>query len=101
VSKYGIKFIIYNHDENKKLQHLNTIGDGENIHSLLMINGVEENSENNSNNNSSNNSTNIITHVMCIKNIQKYSKLHICPKCGYILPATDHGSYNRDRYPEL
>jgi hypothetical protein len=61
---------------------------GDNIHNLLMMNGVEENSNN------------IITHVMYIKDIQKYTKLHICPKCGYISPATDHGSYNRDRFEE-
>jgi hypothetical protein len=58
-SKYGIKFIIYNHDENERLQHLNTIGSGEIIHNLLMINGPEENSD-----------SNIITHVMYIKDIQ-------------------------------
>jgi hypothetical protein len=66
-----------------------------------MINGVEENSDKNSeNNNSENNSNNIITHVMYIKDIQKYTKLHICPKCGYVQPATDHGSYHRKRFEE-
>jgi hypothetical protein len=48
-----------------------------------MINGVEENSNN------------IITHVMYIKDIQKYTKLHICPKCGYIPPATHGGCYHK------
>jgi hypothetical protein len=89
---------------------------------LLMINGVEENSNsnnstnntNNSNDNNSNNTNNsdssiisnntnssvastksIITHVMYTKDIQKYTKLHICPKCGYIPPATNHGSYHK------
>jgi hypothetical protein len=78
-----------------------------------MINGVEENIFNNSSNNSSNNnsdsdsdsnsendSNNTITHVMYIKNIQKYTKLHICPKCGYIHPPTDHGSYHKERFEE-
>jgi hypothetical protein len=51
-NKYEIKFIIYNHDENERLQHLNTIGTGETSHKLLMINGTEENSDN------------IITHIM-------------------------------------
>jgi hypothetical protein len=104
--KYEIKFVIYNHDENERLQHLNTIGTGETIHNLLMINGVEErisstnSSSNSSSNNGSsvanceNNSNNIITHVMYIKDIQKCkcTKLHICPKCGYIPPATSHGT---------
>jgi hypothetical protein len=79
-----------------------------------MINGVEENNNNNSNNDSSNISTNnssnisssnsstesIIRHVMYIKDIQKYTKLHICPKCGYIPPASQHGSYHKDRFNE-
>jgi hypothetical protein len=83
-----------------------------------MINGVEEstNSTNSvsysfSNNNSSNSdSSNIssnngssvalITHVMYIKDIEKYTKLHICPKCGYIPPATNNGSYHRDRFED-
>jgi hypothetical protein len=59
-----------------------------------MVNGVEENST------AENNSTNIITYVMYIKDIQKYTKLYICPKCGYIPSATDQGSYNRDRFEE-
>jgi hypothetical protein len=37
---------------------------------------------------------------MYIKDIQNYTKLHICPKCGYIPPAIDHGSYNKDRFKE-
>jgi hypothetical protein len=37
---------------------------------------------------------------MYIKDTQKYTKLHIYPKCGYIPPATDHGSYNRDRFED-
>jgi hypothetical protein len=100
-NKYEIKFIIYNHDENERLQHLNTIGTGDNIHNLLMINGVEESTNsinsasssssninsNNANNSDSSNissnngstvlSNNIITHVMYIKDIQKYTKLHL------------------------
>jgi hypothetical protein len=32
--------------------------------------------------------------------IQKYTKLHICPKCGYIPPASQHGSYHRERFEE-
>jgi hypothetical protein len=61
-----------------------------------MINGVEENSDNVS----SNNSNNIIIYVMYIKDIQKYTKLHICTKCGYIPPATNNGSYHKDRFEE-
>jgi hypothetical protein len=61
-----------------------------------MINRVEE--SNNSNSGSDNN--NIITHLMHIKDIQKYTKLHICPKCGYIPPATDYGSYHKERFEE-
>jgi hypothetical protein len=94
-NKYEIKFVIYNHDENERLQHLNTIGTGETIHNLLMINGVEENDNNNSSNNN-----NIITHVMYIKDIQKYTKLHICPKCCYIPPASNNKSYHKDRFDE-
>jgi hypothetical protein len=44
---------------------------------------------------------NIIVHVMYIKDIQKYTKLHICPKCGYIPPATNGGGcYRKDRFEE-
>jgi hypothetical protein len=37
---------------------------------------------------------------MYIKDIQKYTKPHICPKCRYILPAIQHGSYNRERFED-
>jgi hypothetical protein len=37
---------------------------------------------------------------MYIKDIQKYTKLHICPKCCYIPPATNNGSYHKDRFEE-
>jgi hypothetical protein len=37
---------------------------------------------------------------MYIKDIQKYTKLHICPKCGYISPATDHKSYYKEHFEE-
>jgi hypothetical protein len=70
--KYNIKFIIYNKDENDRICHLNTIGQGENIHNLLMISGRDKNN-------------NQLVHVMYIKDIQKYTKLHIYPKCGYTL----------------
>jgi rubrerythrin len=62
-------------------EHLNTIGEGEKIHNLLMISGCDENNNNR-------------IHVVYIKYIQKYSKLHICPKCGYIPPATNNKSYH-------
>jgi hypothetical protein len=106
-NKYNIKFTIYNHDDNERLQHLNTISpedassagfsdrvDSDNTpnNNLLMINGIEEGADNNSNN--------IITHVMYIKDIQKYTKLHICPKCGYMPPANQHGCYHKDRFEE-
>jgi hypothetical protein len=65
-----------------------------------MINGVEENNNNTFTNNSSNISKNIITLVMYIKDIQKYTKLHIYPICGYIPPATNNGSYHRERFEE-
>jgi hypothetical protein len=71
----------------ERLQHLSTIGDGEIIHNLLMISGCDENNNNQ-------------IHVMYIKDIQKYTKLHICPKCGYIPPAVEHGSYNKSRFEE-
>jgi DNA anti-recombination protein RmuC len=41
-NKYNIKFIMYNNDRNKRLRHLNTIGEGENKHNLLMITGLDE-----------------------------------------------------------
>jgi hypothetical protein len=44
---------------------------------------------------------NQVVHAMYIKDIQKYTKLHICPKCGYIPPATDRGSYNKERFEKL
>jgi hypothetical protein len=94
--KYIIKFIIYNN----RLYHLNTIGTSENIHNLLMISGPDEkNANNNNSNNISSNNTNVITHVMYIKDIQKYTKLHICPKCGYTSP-THNNSYHKDRFEE-
>jgi hypothetical protein len=37
---------------------------------------------------------------MYVKDIQKYTKLHICQKCGYIPPATNNGSYHRERFEE-
>jgi hypothetical protein len=37
---------------------------------------------------------------MYIKDIQKYTKFHICPKCGYILPASHGGCYHKDRFEE-
>jgi hypothetical protein len=92
-----IKFTIYTNDESydknesdevcERSNHLNTTGDGEIIHDLLMISGCDENN-------------NHQVHVVYIKDIQKYSKLHICPKCEYIPPATDHKSYNKDRFEE-
>jgi transcription antitermination factor NusA-like protein len=54
--KYNIKFIIYNNDENDRLNHLNTIGTGEKIHNLLMITGLNE-------------EKNQVVHVMYIKDI--------------------------------
>jgi hypothetical protein len=37
---------------------------------------------------------------MYIKDIQKYTKLHICPKCGYIPPASHGGCYHKERFEE-
>jgi hypothetical protein len=37
---------------------------------------------------------------MYIKNIQKYTKLHIRPKCKYIPPASQHNSYNKEKFEE-
>jgi hypothetical protein len=92
--KYNIKFIIYSNDENDRLCHLNTIGTSKNIHNLLMISGPDEkiannNSSNNNSKNISSNNTNVITHVMYIKDIQKYTKLHICPN-----------TYKKERFEE-
>jgi hypothetical protein len=78
----------YDKDEDKiseRLNHLNTIGDSKIIHNLLMISGCDENNNNK-------------IHVMYIKDVQKYSKLHICPKCRYIPPATHGGYYHKDRF---
>jgi hypothetical protein len=132
--KYNLKFIIYHHDDNERLDHLNTIGESENKHNLLMISGLSDNTsglrpsrpEASNNppksmseelcssrpgtsftqtvlpevaNGGSNNNENIIVHVMYIKDIQKYTKLHICPKCGYIPPTTSHGTcYHKDLF---
>jgi hypothetical protein len=52
-----------------------------------MISGCDENNNNQ-------------IHVMYIKDIQKYTKLHICPKCGYIPPAIHGGCYHKDRFEE-
>jgi hypothetical protein len=35
---------------------------------------------------------------MYIKDLEKFTKLHICFKCGYIPPASDHGCYNKERF---
>jgi hypothetical protein len=124
--KYNLKFIIYNHDDNERLDHLNTIGESENKHNLLMIGGkldntskntsknISKNTSNNLSNNPSNNtfkneadllipddsSKNIIVNVMYIKDIQKYTKLHICPNCGYMPAATKCGCYQKIRFEE-
>jgi uncharacterized C2H2 Zn-finger protein len=37
---------------------------------------------------------------MYIKDIQKYTKLHICPKCEYIFPASNNESYHKNRFEE-
>jgi hypothetical protein len=52
-----------------------------------MINGVDENK-------------NQVVHVMYIKDIQNFTKMHICPKCGYIPPATQRGHYDKDTFEE-
>jgi hypothetical protein len=52
-----------------------------------MISGPDENNKQ-------------LVHVMYIKDIQKYTKLHICPKCGYNPPATNHNSYHKNRFEE-
>jgi hypothetical protein len=93
--KYNIKFIIYSNDNNytkndsdkvcERSNHLNTIGEGENIHNLLMISGVDENN-------------NHQVYVMYIKEIQKYTKLHICPKSRYRPPTTNHNTYKKERF---
>jgi hypothetical protein len=99
--KYYVKFIIYHHDDNERLDYLNTIGESENKHNLLMISGKPNySSKSTSKNTSENESENIIVHVMYIKDIQKYTKLHICPKCGYVPPATNNKSYHKDRFKD-
>jgi hypothetical protein len=66
-----------------------------------MISGKSDNtSKNISKNPSKNEAENIIVHVMYIKDIQKYTKLHICHKCGYIPPASNGGCYHKERFEE-
>jgi ABC-type molybdenum transport system ATPase subunit/photorepair protein PhrA len=61
-------------DENARHEFLNSIDESEEkdktTHYLLLICGTDENS-------------NKLTHVMHIKDLEKFTKLHICPKCGY------------------
>jgi hypothetical protein len=54
-------------------------------HYLLLLTGYDENK-------------NKMTHVMYIKDLENFMKLHVCPKCGYIPPATEHGCYNKERF---
>jgi hypothetical protein len=79
-----------------------------------ISNNISKNPSNNISKNTSNNISerspsdhvsenepeNIIVHVMYIKDIQKYTKLHICPKCRYIPSGVDHGSYKKERFEE-
>jgi hypothetical protein len=37
-------------------------------------------------------------HVMFIKDLEKLTKLHTCPHCHYIPPATQHECYNKERF---
>jgi hypothetical protein len=65
-------------DENDRYELLNSVYEksvDENTtttHYLLLLTGYDENK-------------NKITHVMYIKDLESFMKLHVCPKCGYIL----------------
>jgi hypothetical protein len=38
-------------------------------------------------------------HLMYIIDFQKFTKCHVCPKCGnYCLSASDNGCYNKKRF---
>jgi hypothetical protein len=54
---------------------------------LLLLTGYDENK-------------NKMTHVMYIKDLENFMKLQVCPKCDYIPPATDHGSYHKERFED-
>jgi hypothetical protein len=71
--KYKVKFIIYHHDNNERLDHLNTIGESENKHNLLMISGKPDYSSKSTSKNPSENDS---CHVY-----QRYSKIY---KASYL-----------------
>jgi hypothetical protein len=54
---------------------------------LLLLTGYDENK-------------NKMTHVMYIKDLENFMKLHVCPKCGYVPPATNNGSYHKERFED-
>jgi hypothetical protein len=87
--KFNLKFIIYGLNENARYEFLNYIDENEEkditVHYLLLICGYDENN-------------NKITHAMYIKDLENFIKLHICPKCGYIPFACDHGCYDKNRF---
>jgi hypothetical protein len=55
--KYNVKFIIYHHDDNERLDHLSTIGESENKHNLLMISGKSADYSNNTSKSTSKNTS--------------------------------------------
>jgi hypothetical protein len=39
-----------------------------------------------------------MTYVMYVKDLENFMKLHVCFKCGYIPPASDHGCYDKNKF---
>jgi rubrerythrin len=90
-SKFNLKFIIYGIDENERYEVLNSVceksDDLTTTHYLLLLTGYDENK-------------NKMTHVIYIKDLENFMKLHVCPKCGYIPLTIDHGSYHKERFED-
>jgi hypothetical protein len=87
--KYGLTFNIYSYSKEQNKYELEyTVGDNKkNKVNLLFVNTTDLNK-------------NHIQHVMYIKNLDSLTKLHVCPKCQYIPPASDHNNYDKSRFEE-
>jgi hypothetical protein len=94
-SKFNLKFIIYGLDENDRYEFLNSVcengSEADSVdfttHYLFLLTGYHENK-------------NKMIYVMYIKDLENFMKLHVCPKCGYIPPASQHGCYIKTRFED-
>jgi hypothetical protein len=86
--KYSLKFVIYIRDDsNDRFEQFAIIGDPsiKKENSLLLIGYQDENKTERQ-------------HLMYIKSMESLEKIHVCPKCFYMPPASQHGCYNKERF---